>query len=155
MIIYQDTREQLPLKFKLDKGDELVVKTLPFGDYWASPTKESNEFPVMFERKGLGDLFGTMTAGYDRFKREMERAKQMECHLILVIEGSLRRVHEGYEHSQFDGASMLKKLATLHVKYDLEYHFCNDREEMARLIYETFSAIDRLWSKDGRPNKQA
>jgi hypothetical protein len=54
-------------------------------------------------------------------------------------------VAKGYKHSTFDGESMLKKLATLHIKYDLEYHYFNDRREMARFIEETFSAVERNW----------
>lgn len=142
-----DTREQLPLKFRIEgQLKEVEVRGLPFADYWCEVN--GKELPVVLERKSLGDLYGTMTAGYERFKRSMEKAKAVEAKMILLIEGSLRTVHEGYSHSEFDGSSMLKKLATLHVKYDLEYHFFNDREEMARFIVETFGAIERCYTKE-------
>lgn len=141
-----DTREQLPLEFNDGIFNEIVREGLPVGDYWLE--LDGKEVPLAFERKGLGDLFGTMTQGYDRFKREMERAKEFGLSLILLIEGSMRQVGKGYQHSQFDGNSMLKKLAMLRVRYDLEYHFFNDRREMARYIEEIFSAVARNYKNE-------
>lgn len=146
IVLQVDSREQLPLEFRGDAFDGVVVRGLPVGDYWC--TLDGEELPIAFERKALGDLFGTMTNGYERFKHEMKRANESGITLILVIEGSMRTVGKGYEHSQFSGEAMLKKLATLRVKYDLEYHFFNDRREMARFIEEIFLAIARLYRKE-------
>lgn len=136
-----DSREQAPLEFKTGAFDEVVVEGLPIGDYWAEI--DGIEVPICFERKAMGDLYGTMTHGYERFKREMERAQKHGVKLVLLIEGSMREVAAGYAHSKFTGDAMLKKLAMLYVRYDLEYVFCNDRREMARRIEETFQAIKR------------
>jgi len=144
MKILVDTREQLPLIFDI----ETEVRKLDVGDYMAEI--DGKVVPISFERKGLGDLFGTMTSGYDRFKAEMKRAADSKVKLILVIENSMADVLEGYSHSQFEGKSMLMKLAMLHVKYDLEYHFFNNRQEMARFIFETFDAVGRYWKKEAR-----
>ena len=43
---------------------------------------------------------------------------------------------------------MLKKLAMMRVRYDLEVHFFNSRREMARFIEEIYSAVIRNWKKD-------
>ncbi len=145
-----DSREQLPLKFRESVFDSIVVAGLPFGDYWAEIEVSEgvwHEIPIVFERKSLGDLFGTMGQGYERFKREMGRAKEAGCHLVLVIEGSIEEVHKGYEHSQIEGKSMLKKLAMLRVRHDLEVQFFNGRREMARWIEEVFDAVARNYSK--------
>jgi len=147
--ILSDSREQAPLSFNKDKFD-VVTECVPFGDYWCEiPTTEGTytQVPIAFERKGLGDLFGTMGKGYDRFKRELERAKEAKYHLILIIEGSIRDVHKGYEHSSIKGESMLKKLAMLRVRYDLEVLFFEDRRSMARWIEEVFDAVHRNYSK--------
>ena len=131
-----DSREQKPLEFKDGVFSEIISDGLPIGDYWCELKQEEEwrELPLVFERKGLGDLFLTMTSNYSRFKHEMSRAKEFGIELILLIEGSMEEVWRGYKHSQFSGESMLKKLATLRTKHDLEYHFCNNRREMARLI---------------------
>ena len=141
-----DSREQLPLDFDMTRFGEVRVQALPVGDYWCEI--DGQEIPVAFERKALGDLFSTMTSGYERFKHEVKRAKDSNITLILVIEGSMREIAKGYKHSQFSGNSRLKKLAMLRVKYDLEFHFFNDRREMARYIEEIFLAIARWYKKE-------
>lgn len=124
---------------------------LPYGDYgaWVGDSEtELKPVPVMFERKSKSDLWGTMASNnYERFKREMARAKDANHKLILLIEGSYSDILEGLSYSQFSGSSMIKKLATLHVKYDLDYWFCFSRREMASRIADTYFAIERHWGK--------
>lgn len=144
MVIIWDSREQKNLDFSGIEGVEKVEEmALAYGDYTA--IVHGRPVPIVWERKGFSDLWGTMTSGYDRFKREMERAKADNIKLILAIEGTYSDVWNGFERSQFDGPSMLKKLATLFVKYDLEYHFCESRRVMARRIADTFYAIERAY----------
>lgn len=146
MIILSDTREQAELDFSGIEGVEKVEKMgLAYGDYTA--LVHGKPVPIVFERKGFSDLWGTMTAGYDRFKKEMERARSDNVRLILIVEGSYTDVWNGFERSKYDGASMLKKLATLYTKYDLEYVFCESRRVMARRIVDTFAAVERNYSK--------
>ena len=147
--ILSDSREQAPLSFNKDKFD-IKTEGVPFADYWCEiPNSEGTytQIPICFERKGLGDLFGTMGKGYDRFKREMERCKEAKFHMTLVIEGTIRDVHKGYEHSSIKGESMLKKLAMLRVKYDLEILFFEDRKSMAFWIEQIFDAVYRNYLK--------
>lgn len=133
MVIICDSREQKCLDFSgIDGIEKIETMGLAYGDY--SSIVHGKPVPIVFERKGISDLFGTMTSGSDRFKREMERAKADNMKLILIIEGSYTDVFGGIEHSQFSGESMMKKLATLYVKYDLEYIFCESRRVMARRI---------------------
>ena len=142
MIILSDTREQVELDFSGIEGVEKVEKLgLAYGDYTA--LIHGKPVLVVFERKGFSDLWGTMTKGHDRFKREMERAKADGVKLILIIEGSYSDVWAGFDRSAFSGQAMLKKLAMLYTKYDLEYIFCESRRVMARRICDTFHAIER------------
>lgn len=150
LVIIADTREQKALSFDGIEGvDKIEESALPFGDYTALGKfgEEYKPIPLVFERKNLGDLFSTMTHGYDRYKKEMQRAKDSQMKLILIVEGTYTDVWNGYEHSQFDGPSMIKKLNTLYVKYDHEFWFCESRRVMARRIVDTFSAIERNWVK--------
>ena len=142
-----DSREQKMLEFKNGIFGEFEVRKLVVADYGAE--LDGIELPLVFERKGKGDLYGTMTQGYERFRKQIGKAKELGIKMVLLIEGSMREIASGYEHSQFEGDSMLKKLAMLYVRYDLEYHFFNDRYEMARHIEETFDAIRRNWVKKG------
>lgn len=144
MVLVCDSREQRCLDFKGIEGIEKVEEAaLAYGDYTA--IVKEKPVPIVFERKGISDLFGTMTSGYERYKREMERAREAGVKLILIVEGTYSDVWEGTKHSQFDGPSMLKKLATLYVKYDHEYILCESRRVMARRIVDTFLAVERNW----------
>lgn len=147
-VLVTDTREQLPLTFRPGLFDKYEVSTLNFGDYGLFLDLDvPTQVPIVMERKGLGDLFGTMGQGYDRFKAEMQRAKAMNSHMMLLVEGSIEDVWRGYEHSSISGDSMLKKLAMLRVRHDLEVHFFNTRREMARFVEEVFLAVVRNYSK--------
>lgn len=141
-----DSREQLPLDFRDGVFDEVQRATLSVGDYACEV--DGGRVPIYFERKGFVDLFNTMSGNYDRFKAELRRAASLNIKLVLLIEGSMREVAKGHEHCQFSGDAMLKKLATMYLKYDLEYHFCVDRREMSRRIEDTFESVARLWKRD-------
>lgn len=99
--------------------------------------------PVCFERKSIGDLFGTLTNGHERFRKELDRAKENNFKIILIVEGTLSEVLAGYKHSSVKGSSILKTMFTLWMKYDLTPVFCPNRSEMKRFITETFEAIGR------------
>lgn len=143
MKILVDNREQKPLTFK---DVEVVSTKLDVGDYMAEI--DGAIVPISFERKSLGDLYGTMNAGYPRFKEEIKRAEASKTKLILVIEQSMSDVLEGYSYSECSGDTMMKKLCTLEVKYDLTFKFFNSRMEMSRYIVETFLAVERHWKKE-------
>lgn len=74
-----DSREQKPLKFSL----ATEVKKLDYGDYALDHSGFSN---VNIERKSISDLIGTMSSGYERFQREIERAREASCYLVILVE---------------------------------------------------------------------
>lgn len=117
-------------------------RCLSVGDYGCK-FENGWEPPFYFERKALGDLYGTMGAGYPRFKKELARARAQGVRLMLIVEATLGSVASGYAHSQMSGDSMVKKLFTLRVRYGLEAIFCDGRREMARYIKEFYCAIGR------------
>ena len=140
-----DTREQKKLTFLPDSRFTTVRKKLEVGDY-GCVRADGNTMPYYFERKSMSDLFGTMGKGYSRFKREILRAREADCCLILIVEGSLREVWGGVRRSHLRGDSVVKKMFTLLVKYELYPVFVNDRAEMARYILEFYYAVNR-WMK--------
>jgi ERCC4-type nuclease len=133
LIVIVDTREQRPLSLKC----ETVRKTLKFGDYGAMVG--DYQIPVVFERKGLGDLYGSLTFGYDRLRRVFDRADKAGFKLIIAIEGTKERVLEGYHHSSREPESIIKQLETIHRKYGVEHKFFKNRPEMATFIAEFFA----------------
>ena len=81
--IYVDTREQKPLKFNFNTQ----IQTLKYGDYAFSSAKKSAS--TYIERKSITDFIGTMSGGFERFKREVQRAKEDDSKLIVLVEESL------------------------------------------------------------------
>jgi len=107
---------------------------------------EDGFFPkISFERKSINDLYGTMGGGYPRFKRELLRAKELQIRLFLIIEGSMTKVAKGHNRSAMSGETMIKKLMTLWIRYDLYPIFCKDRAEAVQYIYSFFCSIG--WNK--------
>lgn len=154
LLILRDTREQLPLLFDRVEGVDAVEDIgLPFGDYAGMIGEDKDhlsQVPICWDRKSLGDLYGTMTHGYDRFKKAMQRAKANNHKMILAVEGTYSLVKQGYSHSEFSGEAMMKKLATLYVKYDLDVWFCETRSVMAQRIVDTLLAVDRVYEKEAK-----
>ena len=156
MKLFVDTREQNALEFKAEGSISEVIRTkLPYGDYFGGWEDKNGNFvdffPVAFERKSMGDLFGTLTSGMERFKREIARAKEDGFQLIIIVEGCFEEVRQGWKYSRAEGESILKTLFTLWVKHDVPHILCNDRTDMIRTITEMFSAVGRNF----KPKKTA
>lgn len=146
MVILIDSNEQKKLKFDCDHIlTEVRVEKLDHGDY-ACEYVGGILCPVMFERKGLNDLFSTLTSGHVRFKKELRRAKEAEHKLILIIEGTVADVLNGVPHSRKEGISILRTILTMWVRYDLMPVFCTSRREMAMFIREFFEAVGRNYA---------
>ena len=98
--------------------------------------------PVVFERKSINDLYGTLSAGYTRFKDEIGRSEKLSIRLIIIVEGSLRRILAGCNKSQRTPISIVYQLFTIRIRYNIETVFTNNREEMSQYIYHTFRALE-------------
>ena len=88
MVIVIDSREQVPLDFTVGGSVSRVeTRGVPFGDYWCE-FEGGQEMPICWERKSIPDLFGTLTSGMERFKREIARANENNFKMIIAIEGT-------------------------------------------------------------------
>ena len=152
MVIIQDTREQTPLRFNHPYITDVVRKKLDVGDYGCE-FNDGHEPNLYFERKSIGDLYGTMGKGYPRFKKEVARATESNSQLIVVVEGSLTDVAKGYKYSRMKPESMVKKLFTLWMRYNLLTVYCSSRKEMSNYITQTYLAIGREYVKDRKERK--
>lgn len=79
-----DTREQTPLHFP-PQYCETEIGTLRTGDY---ALKDDPGFAV--ERKSLDDFLGTISSGWERFQREIYRAKESGFTLPIVVEANMQ-----------------------------------------------------------------
>jgi len=128
-----DSREQKPLLFENNKVESIDIVCLPYGDYRAK--LDDGYLPsIVFERKSISDLFGTLSKGYERFKKEINKAKKDNVQLIIIIEGTLTKISKGNKYSHRSGDSIIKQLFTLMIKHNILFVCCKDRSEMANYI---------------------
>ena len=82
MKIIIDTREQTPWAFPLDLA-ETARGTLSEGDY---ALEGDDGFAI--ERKSLSDFLGTISTGWNRFKRELNRMDNKGFPAkVIIVEG--------------------------------------------------------------------
>jgi hypothetical protein len=85
--IFIDTREQKPLVFPNSDS----VK-LDFGDYTAAGDDYSYTY---VDRKSANDFIGTLSLkNLDRFRAELQRAKDLDSYVFVVIESDLNKIYK-------------------------------------------------------------
>ncbi len=133
-IIVQDTREQTPVRFPGDR--RVIIDTLNVGDYALA---DPHDVGVRIERKSISDFCGTLSArkvtrkggrkgdgttedsAYDRFDRELARAKDAGLYVVMMVEGSLSTVQSVNYLPQYKW-----------IKASSDYLFHNLRELLAK-----------------------
>ena len=135
--IVVDSREQLPFWPNLER------KGLKTGDY----SIKGYENRIAIERKSLADLAGTLGKGHARFRKELERAKNLD-YFAVVVEGSRTALERKEWYQSFrckmHGYVLAKIVDTLDVKYGVHFIFCNGREEAKRVILGKFRAFLKM-----------
>lgn len=132
--ILQDTREQYPLSFDC----QVEIQKLACGDYCPSPEFFCNLF---IERKSLPDLVGTLTSGLERFKRELERARDLGFYLVVLTECRFSDV-ENYSPSnsfsrKVNGNFIFKQMRDL-MDDNIQFVFSSTRQRSAELVERIF-----------------
>lgn len=128
----QDTREQRPIQLPYNT----IVKKLDFGDY----TIDRPDQTVYVERKAAGDFLSSVSsnASFDRFCREMERAREADKYIVILVENKFSSVF--YANNFFIRKAspdfIMKRLRDLCRKFpkNLQVVFSDGRKEAAKLI---------------------
>lgn len=132
-VIGVDTRE----KQILDLKDVKTIKhKFDFGDYGF--INEPYFCNVFFERKSITDLWGTMSQNYDRFCREMERAKESGAYIIVLVDYLYSKA-TGYNHnkrySKSTASFIFHRIRKMLQTYDnVQFLFSGGREQSEFLI---------------------
>ncbi len=132
LTVLADNREQLPIQFNCE-----VVKTkIDFGDY----TTSSHYRRVFIERKSLSDFCGTLSQGFERLQREFQRAKDMDCHIVVCVEEPLKNlINLQLKHTKASSEFLCKRMRGLCQSFDnVQFLFTNSREEMSGIIQKIF-----------------
>lgn len=146
--IIRDTREQRDKGWNFRASGNcygMEIKKLDVGDY----TVEGMEKILMVERKTLGDLWGTLgrQENYERFLREMERAKDHKLK-YLVIEATLEQVDGGTRFSKVSPANIHAKLFSLQVKHNVHVIFAGDQDTARKWVRSLFDKLSK-YKKEG------
>lgn len=138
-----DTREKKPLIFKKSRSQKLII-----GDY----TSASVYSYTYIDRKSPQDLFGTLSQGYDRFKREIERAIDFESYVYVLVESSIDKIKENFEKGLIKGNINLvfHRMRELHNLYprNIQFVFISSRTKSQWLIPYLLFYGKKIWDKD-------
>lgn len=139
-VIYVDTREQQPLKFNIP----IEIKTLKFGDYSYSDREASCNCYI--ERKSLQDFIGTLSGGFERFCREIDRAKDGDANLIIIVESDFNNVaafpylREVNKKIKATPEYIMHNVRDVLQKYpNVQFLFVKGRREAVRVIEKIFT----------------
>lgn len=135
--IFIDTREQQPLE--IDYPTE--IRGLKFGDY----ALNDPENKCYIERKSIKDFIGTLSGGYERFCREIERAIAAKAHLVVMVENSLsecldfNHVKEVFKKTQVTPEYIFFHVREIIQKYpEVQFLFVKDRKESVKIMKKIF-----------------
>lgn len=132
--ILVDSREQTPLKM----GCPSEVQGLKFGDYSFFDAEKAGN--VFVERKSLNDFIGTLSNGFERFEREIIRAKEAKAYLVILVEEGLSNVIR---------FNVMDQIARIGMKVTPEYVFHNVRDLIQRHHHIQFLFVkDRVEAAD-------
>lgn len=134
--IFIDTREKNALSFPF----ETEIKKSIVGDYFPSEQFFSN---VFVERKSLFDLAGTLTAGLDRFEREIQRAEELGAYIVVVVESSFADAFDYSPKNSFSqrigGAYLFNRIRKLMTDYNnIQFVFSSNRHRSVQIVEKIF-----------------
>lgn len=141
-----DTREQQPLSFSLDMEEQ----KLDFGDYTFAGSNHTSTF---VDRKSPSDFRSTLTSGYDRFVREIERARSFGSFLFVVIEATMKQVQENTYNTSKNASSIAlawrntKEICNTYPDV-CQFLFTGSRANSERVIPILLANGPRLWFAD-------
>lgn len=127
-----DTREQKPLRLK----GEITNEKLDVGDY----TCTSHYKGVFVERKSLSDFCSTMSVGYERFRRELQRAQAMSGHIVVCVEENISQLPligktERTSHTKASPEFYMSRMKSLCQEFpNAQFLFVNGRMQMTEIV---------------------
>lgn len=134
-----DNQEKLPLVF--DQSACNVVT----GDLWlADYSIIGRETAWAIERKSLADYVGSITAGRDRFFRELDELRGYEFKRIIV-EADACDVTLMHYRSSVHPNSVWGTTYKIEVDFGIPVIFCGDHDQSAKWVQ---GILTRLWSNE-------
>ena len=139
-----DTREQKPLYFKNSESLKLDV-----GDYAVGGDLYDYTF---VDRKSYQDFCATVTNGYARFVKELERCRSMGCMLFVVTETAFNKMwannKAGYKKFNLD--YVYHRMREIQADYSdcCQFVFSGSRAKSEEIIPKILVLGKKLWTVD-------
>ena len=147
--IIVDTREQMPLTFADMKT---VQEGLEFGDYKLNDDRLTQHCCV--ERKAIGDFYSTMSGGYFRFCKEIERAQAAGFYMVILVEGAFDSVYE-FSHTLkrvdviISPEYVFHNMRSICQQYPMvQFLFVDNREEASAAVLKIFQSNGQVKKLD-------
>jgi ERCC4-type nuclease len=143
-VVVVDSREQHPYTFEAitAAGRPVEVTTttagLKSGDYSIA----GHEDAVAVERKSLQDLYGTLTAGRDRFERELERLGEM-AYSAVIVEASWHEIAGPAFPTRTNPASVVGSILALQQRFPRTHWLPAGSRPMAEQV--CYGILRRYW----------
>jgi hypothetical protein len=142
--IFIDTREQKPLMFKVSEDLKL-----DFGDY----TVGGSDYNYTYvDRKSDSDFKGTLSGGLSRFRRELQRVKDFDSYLFVVIESDLNRLYKnnmyGPHKSNLKFIYHNMRLISHEFAGHCQFVFTGTRANSQSVIPKILTLGKKLWDVD-------
>ena len=142
--IYVDTREQQPLSFNNSSSLKLDV-----GDYAVN----GDEYDYTYvDRKSFADFCSTMTVGFERFGRELERCRSLGCYLFIVVECDLYKMAKlnAFSPKRYNLNYVFHNMKELQHEYRdcCQFVFSGNRSSSILLIPKLLICGQKLWNTD-------
>lgn len=122
MIVATDKREQLAYSFA-GYACTTEAATLNVGDYSLAGFTDK----IAVERKSLDDLLGCLTAGRERFEKELARSRALDRFCVLV-EASFEDLAKGVYRSAMKPHSACQSIIAWQIRYDIPFVFAGSRK---------------------------
>lgn len=142
--IFIDSREQQPLLF-----DNSKTMKLDFGDYTSSGDYYSYTY---VDRKGEQDFKSTLSTGFERFKKELDRCRNMGCYLYIVTESDIEQIKKRNNYSKHKSKLnyIWHNMRVLSHEYagSCQFIFTGSRENSMKIIPKLLVLGDKMWNTD-------
>ena len=143
--IFIDTREQQPLSFSQSEALKLDL-----GDYGI----ENKFFDYTFvDRKSEGDFKSTLSQdNYERFRRELQRARDQDCFIFVVVESDMGQIEKNNIKSKHQAnlAYIYHNMRALQLEFKdcCQFIMTSNRDNSIKLIPRLLRHGRKLWNVD-------
>ncbi len=141
-----DTREQKP--FELNNG---IIMKLDIGDYTALGEDYSNTY---IDRKSTTDFIGTITTGFSRFQKELERAVILNAFIFILVESTISDLKQYNKHTAHK-VNLDYVFHNMHrfqhmFPKNCQFVFCDGRENCIKTLNNILKCGKEIWELDAQ-----